>query len=489
MSKYFLIVIIIFLVSCVGTEKKSTTDQTDSTKNTVKIDSSKIYDTLTNNFAKFLAGNETEIYKDLQSTDFYKTHIEEINESWNTITTNMLNPIENWVKENNISVKDDTLTLFYPFSGPDFLFANAFFPYCENFIFFGLENPGKIPDLRNLSDTSINAYLQNLRFSLQSTTTSGFFHTKKMKEIFKNAFFDGAIHIILYYIAKVGYDVVDFQPFYLDEFGNVVNQEKIIITEKKVQGIKIIFRDSLETKQLFYFQLDVSNYNLIDHLEFVYFLNNFKNKFSYMKSASYLLQEDRFSMVRDIILNQSLKILQDDTGVPFDMIKSANYDIEIYGDYTKTISLFSARFQSDLRAAVTGQFKKSDLPFNLGYNAQFNETVLIFAKNNKLYSNKKSQDDLTNKPDFDEVVYKVQVKIMWDKVSFDDEMFAGLPDLDYYFDGNYYKYTIGKEKSEADCKYLVDLAVSKGYKDAFVVAFYQGNRITLDEAAEILKNL
>ena len=78
---------------------------------------------------------------------------------------------------------------------------------------------------------------------------------------------------------------------------------------------------------------------------------------------------------------------------------------------------------------------------------------------------------------------------MWDKVSFDDKMFEGFPDVDYYFDGSYYKYTIGKEYDEADCDYLVKMAVNKGHTDAFIVAFYQGNRITLDEAAEILKNM
>jgi hypothetical protein len=490
MNKIFFFLIFLVISGCANFQNDYLlNNNTDSTNTSLTDnDSTKIgYDTLTNNFAEFISGNKSELYFDLQDKDFYKVHTSEINAAWTSVEDKMLNPIKNWILENNITSKNDSMTLFYPFSGPDFLFANAFFPYCREYIFFGLENPGKIPQMSNLQDTTIKAYLENLRISLQSTNQNGFFHTKKMKEIFKNVFFDGAIHIILFYISKTGYDVTDFQPFFLDEFGNVVNQEKIIVTDKKVQGIKISFRDTTNTKDLYYFQLDVSNANLIENLEFIYFLNNFKNKVTYMKSASYLLQEDRFSMIRDITLKQSYKILQDDTGIPFEKIKSGNYDLEIYGNYTKTVSLFSARYQSDLRDAVTGQFKKSDLPFNLGYNAQFNETVLIYAKNNKLCA-KQLDTEEEKGAEFNEVIYKVQVKILWDKVSFDDKMFEGLPDVDYYYDGSYYKYTIGKEKTETACKYLLDLGVSKGYKDAFVVAFYQGNRITLEEAAEILEN-
>ncbi len=57
-----------------------------------------------------------------------------------------------------------------------------------------------------------------------------------------------------------------------------------------------------------------------------------------------------------------------------------------------------------------------------------------------------------------------------------------MPLIDYYFHGSYYKYTIGREKSEEDCDNLLDFAHKKGYKDAFVVAFYNAKRITLDEA-------
>ena len=41
--------------------------------------------------------------------------------------------------------------LFYMFSGPDFLYANAFFPDASTYVMSGLEPTGPIPDLKKLS--------------------------------------------------------------------------------------------------------------------------------------------------------------------------------------------------------------------------------------------------------------------------------------------------------------------------------------------------
>jgi len=490
MYRNVLFVFLLIISACSNEQSLLNSNEKDSTANTVQISQNEnnTIDTVADNFAKFLSGQNTSQYASTQNAEFYKEHQKEINASWTELETNTLDKIKNWVSENKITKKSDTITLFYPFSGPDFVFANSFFPYCKDYIFFGLENPGSIPQLKNLQDSTLKAYLENLRYSLQYTNKNGYFLTKQMKEIFKNVLLDGATQLILFYISKFGYDVTEFQPFYLDPFGNPVNQEKIILTDKNVQGIRIGFKDEDVNKTLYYFQLDVSNINLTEHLEFVFFLNSFKNKITYMKSASYLLHRKEFTMIKDIVLTQSFKILQDDSGIPFESLQNADYNIDIFGNYTKTINLFKERYQSDLRNAVSGTLKKSDLPFNIGYNVQFDETVLIYAKNNRLAE--KNEEDIENQllaknPDYNKVIYKVQIKIVWDKLPEPETVFKGLSDIDYYFDGSYYKYTTGYETSEEDCQPILKLAVEKGYKDAFIAAFYQGQRITLDEAKKI----
>ncbi len=367
-----------------GSTPKENTVITDSLPPKVAEKQAKDYpiDTLTNAFARFIAGLDEPKYATLQEKPFYKTHKTQIETAWTKILTQNVDKIRQWTIDKSITNQTDTITLLYPFSGPDFLYANAFFPHCQNYILFGLENPGSVPDLTNANEQTLAAYFENLRYSLQYITKMGFFLTNQMKEDFKNKLLDGSLHIILFYIAKYGYDIIDFQTFLLDEKGTIVWQPEILTDSKKVQGTKITFRANDKIKALYYFQLDVSDENLNDKPEFATFIANFKNKIAYMKSASYLLHRPNFSTIRNIVLNQTIKVLQDDTGVPFSYFNNDNFDVQLFGIYTRTITLFKTRFQSDLKEEIDS-IKPEKLPFTIGYNAQFEEAVLIFAKSKK----------------------------------------------------------------------------------------------------------
>jgi hypothetical protein len=58
---------------------------------------------------------------------------------------------------NNLFRKKYTDTVFYPFSGPDILNALAFFPDGTEYIMFGLESPGRIPDPHTQPPARLNA--------------------------------------------------------------------------------------------------------------------------------------------------------------------------------------------------------------------------------------------------------------------------------------------------------------------------------------------
>ena len=72
-------------------------------------------------------------------------------------------------------------SLFYMFSGPDFLYANAFFPKAATYVMAGLEAPGDIPDMTKLPRSSVPQELAALRVSLRSVFSYSFFITKEMK--------------------------------------------------------------------------------------------------------------------------------------------------------------------------------------------------------------------------------------------------------------------------------------------------------------------
>ncbi len=87
-----------------------------------------------------------------------------------------------------------------------------------------------------------------------------------------------------------------------------------------------------------------------------------------------------------------------------------------------------------------------------------------------------------------ELYYSVQIFVSSLEKDNDDPVFDGLDDVHVYTQNNVYKYLAGHYKTlrEASdsCQRIRKLSV---YTDAFVVAFYKGNRISTDEAKILSK--
>ena len=81
-----------------------------------------------------------------------------------------------------------------------------------------------------------------------------------------------------------------------------------------------------------------------------------------------------------------------------------------------------------------------------------------------------------------EVVYRVQFASMKNKLSTSDKRFEGLEDVWLYeFDG-YWKYCAGLFASQKEASNYAQKVRSLGHKDAFVVAFHNGKRISFEQA-------
>lgn len=87
------------------------------------------------------------------------------------------------------------------------------------------------------------------------------------------------------------------------------------------------------------------------------------------------------------------------------------------------------------------------------------------------------EQDVTVDDDSDRIVYKVQIDSRSEKLNNASQHYKNLNDIDCYEHNGQYKYTAGcfytKEEADNYCKTVK----SKGYKDAFVVAFKNGKRI------------
>jgi hypothetical protein len=101
---------------------------------------------------------------------------------------------------------------------------------------------------------------------------------------------------------------------------------------------------------------------------------------TYLKSASYLLHKNYFSTVRSAILDRSALLVQDDSGIPYGLIKAGKWDVSLYGVYSSPIAMFKNHKEADLIDAYNEANRAKPLPFGIGYNWREGKSNLLAAR-------------------------------------------------------------------------------------------------------------
>ena len=83
--------------------------------------------------------------------------------------------------------------------------------------------------------------------------------------------------------------------------------------------------------------------------------------------------------------------------------------------------------------------------------------------------------------------YRVQFYTNTKKIPVGSSRFKNVKNVEVYYHNGLYKYTSGRFARKADAVALQKKLKSIGYRDAFVVAFYNGKRISLAEADRLAK--
>ncbi|WP_418509867.1 N-acetylmuramoyl-L-alanine amidase family protein [Corallibacter sp.] len=89
---------------------------------------------------------------------------------------------------------------------------------------------------------------------------------------------------------------------------------------------------------------------------------------------------------------------------------------------------------------------------------------------------------------YKDIVFKVQIAASSKKLATKSYNFNGLDDISRDQEGALYKYYYGNTSDYTRIKQLQDSAKSKGYNSCFIVAFKNGNKISLTEALKTTTN-
>jgi hypothetical protein len=330
-----------------------------------------------NDTARFIAGLPPSAGSPLNAYTndaFWKQYVHSFDEAWGGLDRRQLTRIRSLVSRD---FNNPQPVLFYLFSGPDFLYADAFFPSADTYVMAGLEPPGQIPDLMKYSRGEIAGALRDLRSSLSSVLSYSFFQTKFMRVDFSRSRLNGTLPVLMTFLARSGKTIYDVSLFDLQSDGTVHPVEEKI-PNATGRGVKIIFSDANIGKKrtLYYFSTDLSESG-IKTSGFLTFCDTLGHGDAFIKSASYLMHSDHFSTVRDYLLSHSVSILEDDSGIPVRYF-AQGWQLHPYGRYVGPISLFGGQYQSKLNE-VFARDKTTPIDFSLGYRWKSNESNVLLA--------------------------------------------------------------------------------------------------------------
>jgi hypothetical protein len=397
--KFLLFFTIAFLVSCSEDSEKKIEPKTniDSLQKVKKyndsiVESKVLVEQLNtnnrfNNITSVLTGNISNAnnLNYLFDTLIWKVHATFIDSSWTKLERTRLNAMKEWGRKEFEKPNEETKTVFYPFSGPDYLTVNTFFPNANTYILLGLEPVGKLPEVSSFKKTDAADYAADFKKSLSDIFDKSYFITQRMLNDFQSQKVNGLLPVLSFFIQRTGNQLLAIN--YLVRY----KQDSIAMVaydyqnpDHKPFGVRIDFLQEGKKKSAYYFKYDVSNKLFNDTTVFYKFINsNTQNCITYIKSASYLLHAHFMSNMRQLILKNSNAIIQDDTGIPFKYFEEeSKFDIKLYGQYTKPVSDFP---YLSLQKPLQEAFKRDSanvgkLPFHLGYHWGTKKDVIIFAK-------------------------------------------------------------------------------------------------------------
>jgi hypothetical protein len=331
----------------------------------------------TANFLGGLKGRPDGPFRQLEDTEDWKNYAAEFDKSWEKSQNKQFQAVDAFQKRELAPLHTDGKYLFYPFSGPDVLYAQHFFPDARLTVFAARENVGDVLAPETYRPANIGKELDGWRQGIKSIFDRTFFVTSEMDQQFHGKVHDGILPLMLLLLARNG-NVIDYV-----RYGRLTGNGEFVpeaVNVPRHHAVEIHYRHPSETQSriLYYFKTDLAAPFRTDP-SFPRFLTRLGRPDTLIKSASFLLHWAEFAAIREYILENSNLILQDDTGVPYRMLKPKEWQVQLYGEYSHPDKPFTAEWQTDLADAFKEPGRVKELGFVLGYGSSRRPSSMMLA--------------------------------------------------------------------------------------------------------------
>jgi hypothetical protein len=329
-----------------------------------------------NDVARFLAGMpvpENSPLAPLMRDPAWRAHAAFFEEQFSKLNLRQLQKLHAWQQASLPESVQPMPVVFYMFSGPDFLYADQFFPKAAVYVLCGKEPLGPPPEPLRIANLS--GALGNLENAMKSSLSTTYFITKDMKVDLHEQNLNGVLPILYACIARADKSITNVAFGSLD--GGGAFQEG---AHGGVPGVRIRYTDnqSGDLQTVYYFTTDISDGGIKVTPGFLKFCERLGTGVGFLKSPSYLLFENGFGTIRNFILAHSTLIVQDDSGIPLAYFDPNKWNLRFFGIYVGPIEVFKQYYQPHLRELYE-QASPPPLDFGFGYHWNYKEANLIVA--------------------------------------------------------------------------------------------------------------
>ena len=324
--------------------------------------------------ARFLAGvpgNPGSPFAELEKTEAWIDHRARLDSAWHKAEGSLIAGLQEFAKAEMSDPALREAIVYYPFSGPDAVYATVCFPSNSTYVLVALEPSGTLPSLKKLSQKQdLAGYLAATRDTMGSVLGRSFFITREMDRQFRGQVTDGLLLPILEMLVRRHNTIQGFRYTRLDDAGKLIDRDLSYKprTPYGDKGVQIKYRsdEDQSVHQMYYLTINLDDEHLKANPQFVKYSASLKGSITLLKATSYMTHNDEFSMIRNLILDNSQVVLQDDSGIPFHFFSPDAWKVQLFGEYTQPYGSFRFRIQKDLQKAYHEPGTRP-LPFRIGY--------------------------------------------------------------------------------------------------------------------------
>jgi hypothetical protein len=314
----------------------------------------------------------------LAATPAWKEHSRVLQESWAKVRDGQAKAVVAWRQAELPAGCPGGNTLLYPFAGADFLNAHWLFPGCRSSLLFGLERIGDVPAVEKMSDKAFEGLLGGVRSFMINLFARNYFVTDTMNKGFKAEQLRGVTPVFMVLMALSDVEVLRIgQPSLV----RAPDAPTVAERKRQLRGVAIEYRagPAAPVQRLEYYAFDATDAAIGNYPEILDQIRSLQSTTTLLKAASYLLHGSEFRRMREAILDVSRFLVQDDTGLPYGLLRKRGWELRLYGSYGVPIPPFEYAYQKSLAAAYEKE-KPQPLPFRFGYqmnNVESRSTLMV----------------------------------------------------------------------------------------------------------------